>query len=260
MAAPTNDRLPNCADCTAGKGLDFDFTMAFQPIVNTTTQQIFAYEALARGLQNEPAKHVFEHVNDSNRYRFDQGCRVRAIQLAAHLGMQSFLSINFMPNAVYQPELCIRTTLDTAAKSGFPINRIIFEITEGERVDDYVHLRNIVQHYKGQGFLTAIDDFGAGYSGLNLLANIQTDMIKLDMALIRNIEQDRPRQAIVKGILLVCRELAIEVIAEGVETYDELSVLQDLGVELFQGFYFSKPAFQSLVTLPQDVFERPKVL
>ncbi|GAB4257349.1 MAG: EAL domain-containing protein [Methylomicrobium sp.] len=235
-----------CAECAGGAGLPFDFTMAFQPIVNTATRSIYAYEALVRGHGNEPAGKVFEHVNDENCYRFDQSCRTKAIKLAADLGIDAHLSINFMPNAVYKPELCIRTTLEAARVYGVPVERIIFEITEGEQVKDHAHLLDIVRYYQSQGFKTAIDDFGAGYSGLNLLAEIQTDIIKLDMALIRNIDQNRPRQAIVKAILQLCRDLSIEPIAEGVETARELDVLQSLGIELFQGYYFAKPAFEAL--------------
>ena len=241
-----------CVECTNGEGLDFEFTMAFQPIVNVNTQEIFAHEALVRGLNNEGAGHVFSHVNDSNRYRFDQACRTTAIKLAAELAMKPLLSINFMPNAVYRPELCIRTTLSAAERYGFPIEQIIFEITESEKVEDLSHLHNIVEYYHKRGFKTAIDDFGAGYSGLNLLAEIQTDLIKLDMALIRNIDTRRANQAIVKGIIQVCNDLGSVVIAEGVETYEELTALQSLGIELIQGFYLAKPSFQSLADISPD--------
>jgi len=243
---------PGCAECANGAALGFDFTMAFQPIVNTTTRSVFAHEALVRGLDGEPAGVVFENVNDANRYRFDQACRVKAIKLAAELGLSSLLSINFMPNAVYRPELCIRTTLAAAQEYGFPIDRIIFEITESEQVEDHGHLRQIVEDYQRRGFKTAIDDFGAGYSGLNLLAEMQTDIIKLDMALIRAIDQDKVRQAIVKGILQVCTELSATVVAEGVETAAELQVLQSFGIELFQGYYFARPAFESLPEITWD--------
>src|SRR5690606_39933033 len=102
------------------------------------------------------------------------------VQTCALPILKSKLSINFMPNAVYRPELCIRTTLAAAKEWDFPIERIIFEVTEGERIEDQAHLRNIIAHYKKQGFCTAIDDFGAGYAGLNLLADFQSDMVKLD--------------------------------------------------------------------------------
>lgn len=243
-----------CAECTEGAGLGFDFTMAFQPIVNTTTKEIFAQEALVRGIHEEPASEILGRINDTNRYRFDQSCRVKAVQLGAKLNIQSFVSINFLPNAVYRPELCIRTTLEAAETFGFPVDRIIFEITEGERIKDHGHLREIVQYYRQQGFLTAIDDFGAGYSGLNLLAEFQTDLVKLDMGLIRDIDQNKGRQAIVKGIVQVCNELDIRVIAEGVETYAELAILQSFGIELFQGYYFAKPKFQNLATI-NNLFE-----
>lgn len=255
MIVQKNYRALGCAECAGGAGLDFEFTMAFQPIVNVTTRKIFAHEALVRGLNNESAAAIFTHVNVDNRYHFDQACRVKAIQLASQLNMPCLLSINFMPNAVYRPELCIRTTLEAAEKFGFPIEHIIFEITEGEKVDDFAHLRDIVTHYKKRGFLTAIDDFGAGYSGLNLLAEIQTDLVKLDMALIRNIDKDKGRRAITKGILQVCHELSMQVIGEGVETYEELSTLRDLGVELFQGYYFAKPMFQALSVVAADLYE-----
>jgi len=240
------DRATGCSECNGSVDLDFDFTMAFQPIIDVERGGVFAHEALVRGLQQESAGHVFERVNDGNRYRFDQSCRVKAVEMAARLGMDSMLSINFMPNAVYRPELCIRTTLHAAETYGFPVERIIFEITESEKIEDHEHLRRIVEHYKQCGFKTAIDDFGAGYAGLNLLSDIQTDLIKLDMALIRDIDKNTPRQAIVRGILQVCGDLGITVIAEGVERREEFETLQSFGIGLFQGFYFARPAFEAL--------------
>jgi EAL domain-containing protein (putative c-di-GMP-specific phosphodiesterase class I) len=92
----------------------------------------------------------------------------------------------------------------------------------------------------------AIDDFGAGYSGLNLLSNFQPDQIKLDRCLIFGIESHCPRQSIVRAIVQVCRDLEIEVVAEGVETVGEYAWLMNAGVKLFQGYLFAKPAFESL--------------
>jgi EAL domain-containing protein (putative c-di-GMP-specific phosphodiesterase class I) len=242
-------QAPVCTACAVNSALDFEFTMAFQPIVDLEQRTIFAYEALVRGLQNEPAGRILARVNEQNRYRFDQMCRVKAIELANRLDMSAHLSINFMPNAVYRAETCLRTTLQVARRLGFPRERIIFEITEGERIVDHAHLREIVREYKRQGFKTAIDDFGAGYAGLNLLTEFQPDIIKLDMGLIRHIDQDRVRQVIVHGTLHICRELGIQVIAEGVETRAELDFLRDAGIHLFQGYYFARPGFQILPTV-----------
>ncbi len=244
----------SCSDCAIGKGLDFDFTMAFQPIVHFPTQSVFGHEALVRGLNNESAGSILERVTPQNRYRFDQACRVKAIQVAAGLQMQTMLSINFLPNAVYQAETCIRTTLEAARRYEFPCERIIFEVTEVEKIEDHLHLRSIFEEYKRVGFKTAIDDFGAGYAGLSLLAEFQPDIVKLDMALIRNIDKDRTRRAIVRGILGVCESLNCRVVAEGVETLGELQALRDLGVDLFQGYYFARPAFQAIPTIPPELF------
>jgi EAL domain-containing protein (putative c-di-GMP-specific phosphodiesterase class I) len=225
---------------------DFEmvFTMAFQPIVDVGTREVFAHEALVRGLAGEGAASVLDRVDATNRYAFDQACRVRAIELAANRKLAGNLSINFLPNAVYQPEACLGSTLAAARRTGFSADRIIFEVTEGERVVDHAHLRAILAEYRRQGFRTAIDDFGAGYSGLNLLAEFQPDYLKLDMELTRGIHGDRVRRTIVRGILDVCAELGIVPIAEGVETADEAAALADLGIGLMQGYLFARPSFE----------------
>ncbi len=244
--AETNQQRTGCRICAEGADPGFEISMAFQPIVNTTDRSILAHEALVRGIAGEPAGQVFEKVNNRNRYSFDQACRIKAIEWAARLGMKSNLSINFMPNAVYKPERCIQTTLRAADQFGFPTDRIIFEVTEGERVDDPVHLDKIIRYYQSKGFKTAIDDFGAGYAGLSLLADFRTDLVKLDMGLVRDIDSNPSRQAIVKATLSVCDSLGIRAIAEGVETRAELHSLRDMGVELIQGYLLARPAFEAL--------------
>ncbi|QJD60778.1 EAL domain-containing protein [Pseudomonas sp. gcc21] len=220
--------------------------MAFQPIVDLRDNSLYAYEALVRGTDGSGAAAVLGRVNEHNRYAFDQACRIKAVELAARLQMPCMLSINFLPNAVYQAATCIRATLAAARRFGFPTERIIFEITESEELVDKAHLKDIVTEYQRQKFRTAIDDFGAGYSGLNLLAEFQPDIIKLDMALVRNIHTHPVRRAIVQGILGVCQALNIDVIAEGIETVGELCELQSLGVHLFQSYLFARPAFEAL--------------
>mgnify|MGYP006293716573 CR=1 FL=1 len=249
---PEDFRELTCRECENAASLDFDFTMAFQPIVDLERGEVFAHEALVRGLDGEPAKTVLDRVDGSNRYRFDQSCRVKAVKLAAQLGMESQLSINFLPNAIYKPESCIRTTLAATREYGFPEERIIFEVTEGENIGDPDHLRHIFRYYRECGFTTAIDDFGAGYAGLSRLAEFQPDFIKLDMALIRGVDNSLSRQAICQGVVTTCRALAIDIVAEGIETEEELRYLYGLGIRRFQGFLFARPALGQLpaVTLP----------
>ena len=228
--------------------------MAFQPIVDMRTRSVFGYEALVRGAAGEGAASILDAVTPDTRYAFDQGCRIKAITLAAQLGLGEqggLLSINFLPNAVYEPQACIKLTLATARRAGFPLDRLLFEFTESERVE-HGHLGRIIAAYKALGFRTAIDDFGAGYSGLTLLAKFQPDIVKLDMELIRDIDTDRVKRLLVGGMVTVCREIGVEVVAEGIETLGEHRALLDLGVWLQQGFLLAKPGFECLppVTWP----------
>lgn len=236
---------PGCAACKNPAGLEFDFEYAFQPIVDFNAKIIFAHEALIRGPNGEGAYSVLSQVNSDNRYQFDQACRVKAVKTAAELQLDGMLSINFMPNAVYRPELCIRTTLEAAKLYNFPASNIIFEFTELEIINDTKHLLNIVSEYQKLGFKTAMDDFGAGYAGLNLLARLQPDIIKIDMELIRDIDTSKVRQTIVKSITRMCEELGVTVLAECVETKAERDVLLSYGINLFQGYLFAKPAFKA---------------
>jgi len=236
-----------CGRCRDGVTFDVPFTMAFQPVIDLELRRIHAYEALVRGAAGEPAASILGQVTPENRYGFDQACRVRAIELAGRLGLERRLNINFMPNAVYEPSACIRATLAAAERVGFPCDRITFEITEDESIADHVHLSRIIDYYRSQGFLVALDDFGAGACGLNLLANIHPDIIKIDIGLVRHCDRDRTRQIILRAMLSVCRDLGIKVVAEGVERPEELAVLTDAGVRFVQGFLFARPAFESLV-------------
>ena len=247
---PKPFKAVGCAECRNLEGLDFQFTMAFQPIMDLRTQRPWAYEALVRGVNGESAGSILNKVNEGNRYRFDQACRVKAIELAAGLGLLDIpgcrLSINFLPNAVYRAETCIRATLEAARACNFPAQRLMFEVTEGERVEDPAHLQSIFAEYERQGFTTAIDDFGSGYSGLNLLATFQPNVLKVDMALTRGIDQDPVRSAIVEGVVLVAGRLGITLVAEGIETEGERDALLGLGIHLQQGYLFARPAVEAL--------------
>lgn len=244
-----------CKKCKEEQELGFDIVFAYQPIVDLASRSIYAHEALVRGANGESAFSVLSQVTDENRYLFDQLCRVRAIKGAAELGMQGLLSINFLPNAVYQPAACIRKTFEAAEHYNFPIERIIFEVTEGECVQDRKHLVNIISEYNRFGFHTAIDDFGAGYAGLTLLADYQPDIIKIDMELVRDIDTSKPKQAIVHGIVAICAALNVRVLAEGIETKAERDFLRDAGIQLMQGYLFCKPALQAIGIINPEAWD-----
>lgn len=247
-----------CQGCRSGK-FAFEIAMAFQPIVDAETGQPFAFEALVRGSNGEGAAEVIGRVSPEGRYAFDQQCRVAAIEGAVAAGIldtPARLSINFLPNAVYSPVACIQLTLKTAQKTGFPIDRLIFEFTENEEIADSSHIKNIVEAYQKMGFGTAIDDFGAGHAGLGLLAEFQTDYIKLDMELIRNINANLPRRMIVEGVIRIALSLGMTVIAEGVETIEEYDALRRMGVRYIQGYLLARPGFKAL---PEIVFPHSRL-
>lgn len=241
----------NCEQCACGEGLDFSFTFAFQPIVDVLNQSVYAYEALVRGPEGEGAMSVLSNVNETNRYSFDQVCRVKAVKLASRLGMKTMLSINFMPNAVYQAEYCIRTTLAAAKTYNFDTSKLIFELTENEQLTSVDHLVSIIEAYQEMGFKTAIDDFGAGYSRYNIMMASPPDILKLDMGLVRNIHNEPNKQAVVSGIITMMKQLGGRIVAEGVETKEEYFWLRSQGITLYQGFLFAKPGFECL---PEPVF------
>ena len=152
-----------------------------------------------------------------------------------------------MPRAVYHPEACLRLTLAAAQRHGFPLHLITFEFTEDEQIIDRDHLKGIIATYRKHGFQTALDDFGAGYAGLSLLADFQPDTIKLDRCLVDGIDCDKPRKAIVAGLLKTAEILGLSVVAEGVERREELETLKEMGIRLFQGFLFARPAIGRLI-------------
>ena len=230
--------------------------MAFQPIINIEAKRVFAYEALVRGTDGESAFTVLSQLTVQNQYAFDQACRVTAITLAKTLGLEKTsakLSINFMPGAVYNLAACIQLTLATAQNLAFPLDRLIFEITEGEEVKDRAHLRGIFDEYRRHGFKMALDDFGAGFSGFNLFVDLSPDILKLDMALIRDLHKRSVALITVRSLVELCTKLGVVLIAEGVETKEEFHALRSCGVRMMQGYLFARPAFEALpgFSLPQ---------
>ncbi|PWW14526.1 MULTISPECIES: EAL domain-containing protein [Pseudidiomarina] len=250
MEFPESIKQQTCRDCLSGKTLGFEIKMAFQPIVDWHKQAIVAYEALVRGPEGQGAGWVFERINDDNRYYFDQACRVKAIETATRLGCQAYLNINFLPNAVYSPETCIKATIEAADLYGFDLTKLVFEVTESEQIIDKNHLQRIFSSYSKRGFKTAIDDYGSGYARMDWLVDLRPDILKLDMQLIRDIEQHPDQQKMVKQVVQQCLLQGTQVLAEGIETRGELDCILALGIHLVQGYYFAKPELEHLASVP----------
>lgn len=240
--------VPLRANCACAKPFPADLKFAFQPIVDTAARRVFAQEALVRGANGEGAGAILAMVDQANLHAFDRKCRIGAVKSAARLmGPQDgLLSVNTMPNSVYDPNTCLRTTIAAAQAAGFAVERIIFEMTEHEAINDLDHFVQIVKSYKDMGFTTAIDDFGAGSSGLNLFARVMPDIIKIDRALVDGLADNPVQQAIVGNLVELCAKFDIKVIAEGIETQADYEAVRELGIDLFQGYYFARPQLEAL--------------
>ncbi|HEY0307364.1 MAG TPA: EAL domain-containing protein [Acidobacteriaceae bacterium] len=225
------------------------FTFAFQPIVDAATRCAWSQEALIRGASNEPAYQILQQVPPEHFHQFDQQARLKAIELAASLEIGCNLNLNFPPQCLHLFPGSILEILKAARVVNLSAERIVLEVTEQEAIRDPADFAGLINEYRGYGLRLAIDDFGAGSSGLNLLADFQPDQIKLDMKLVRNIDRNGPRQAIVRAVLQVCLDLGIDVIAEGIETAEEYSWLAREGVQYYQGYLFARPAFEAFATV-----------
>lgn len=224
------------------------YSFAFQPIVDISRARIVSQEALVRGPNGESAITVLEPLSAPFVYEVDERLRADAIRLASTLGHLTdlHLNLNLMPRGLEMSPDSIASTIAAAAEVRLGAEAITIEITESEIIHDISLFVAIANESRSAGVQFAIDDFGAGYAGLNLLAEFQPDAIKLDRELISAIHTSGPRQAIVRGVQRTCEDLGIDIIAEGVETQPEFDWLSGEGIELFQGYFFARPGFQQL--------------
>ena len=230
------------------------FSSAFQPIVDLDTKEIFSYEALVRGQHGEPASTVFSQIEDKDLLNFDQEIRKTAIRLAAQLNLSCRLNLNFIPRSFNQRMDCVSETLEYAKTCNFDPEKIIIEITEQDIIYDLKGFSEFIMEYRSSGNLIAIDDFGAGYSGLNMLIDFLPDIIKLDMNLINNIHSHGRKQALVRSVMQLSLDLGIDVIAEGIESFEEFEWLRSLKINLYQGHLFNRPGFECLPMVSLDAF------
>jgi EAL domain-containing protein (putative c-di-GMP-specific phosphodiesterase class I) len=223
------------------------FTSYFQPIFHTADpSRLFAHEALFRGLSPEGAlispHRVFTTARETGMlFQVDLQARRSAIRQAAALPPRGRVFINFNPSSIYDPTFCLRSTLRTIDDMGLDRSRVVFEVVESESVESVAHLAKILDYYREMGFQVALDDLGAGFSGLNLIHQLRPDFIKLDMALVRGVDADPYKAVITTKLLELSHELNIPSIAEGVETAEELAWLREAGAVYVQGYLLGQP-------------------
>lgn len=223
------------------------FAIAYQPIVNLPARRVVAYEALVRGVDGANYPQMVASMDQETLYSFHRCIAEESIRCAVELGLserKASLSINLSPDldpyALTPDEL-----REMAVRHGLPVKRILIELTEDHRLT-MPQLREILNRTKAAGFATAMDDFGCGYSGLASLAECRPEILKLDRALVKGIDDNEVKQKIVGAFVKVCQSLRMVLIAEGVETLDECRMLRHLGIRFMQGFFFSGPVLGSL--------------
>lgn len=219
----------------------------FQPIVCAKeSMQVFAYECLMRAMHDEmviPPGQLFAMARDAGLiFQLDVASRFAAIQGAVQHQIAEKVFVNFTPSAIYDPIHCLRSTVRELDILGLERNQVVFEVIESEHVGDVEHLRTILNYYRREGFQVALDDLGSGYSSLNMLHELRPDYVKLDMGLVRNVDQDQYKGLIAGKLLETAQLLEVKTIAEGVETEGEYLWLKDHGADYLQGYYFAQPA------------------
>ncbi len=228
------------------------FTFAFQPIVDLQDRSVVAYEALVRGIGGEPAAEILAAMGQARSRDMNAILQQRALEIATGLGLDCGLNLNLLPRNLELAGGALGATLERARALEFPLERVTMEIIETEIISDTARFLETVDHFRGEGVRLSIDDFGAGFAGLNLLTRFQPDSVKIDMSIVRDIDADGPRQAIVHGVIRTCTDLGIDLVAEGIESAAEFDWCRAEGVAFGQGFYVARPGFE---TLPLPVFE-----
>jgi len=218
---------------------EHDFDFAYQPIVNVVSGDVFAYEALCRPrskMLNTPSS-LFEIAERAGRILdLGRACRQESTKCLDSLPAPQILFLNLHPYEMHDERLLAsESPLHPWSK------RLVFEITETAAIRNRDRLREIIETMQAKGYRIALDDLGAGYQGLNSLALLRPDFVKLDMELIRSITHDSRQARLVKHILEFAVGEGMEVIAEGVETDEECRVVRELGCPLIQGYFFARP-------------------
>jgi EAL domain-containing protein (putative c-di-GMP-specific phosphodiesterase class I) len=213
------------------------FEMVFQPVVDITNRTIAGVESLAR-FAAEPAQPPNMWFDDAARVGMaldlELACVRRALSRLDELPPGAFMAVNASPEIVLTDELA-RCLADTDAE------RVVVELTEHVRVHDYDALRGAVDRLRRCGARIAVDDAGAGYAGLSHILELRPDVLKLDITLIHGIDDDPVRRSLAASLLWFSKEIGAIVVAEGVETAEELAVLGDLGVTFGQGYHLARP-------------------
>ncbi|HEX3027298.1 MAG TPA: GGDEF domain-containing protein [Clostridia bacterium] len=222
-----------------------EIKIVFQPIISLRDGSVLGYEALSRGPVNTPLQNpdaLFGVAMDCGKlWDLELLCRTRALESAYRSGGEIKLFLNVNPYVIHDEKFKRGFTKEYLENFHINPENIIFEISEKNAIGDLNGFKKTIEHYKKQNYKIAIDDAGAGYSGLNMITDIHPHSIKLDLNLIHEIDKDGYKKSLVRSLYEFCRLADISLIAEGIETEGELEALIDIGVHFGQGYFIQKP-------------------
>ena len=227
---------------------------AFQPIfpISDFTAP-YGHECLLRGVAADGSEitpgQLFDAAQSATLlFQLDRAARAANVRNAHKAGVSGNLFINFTPSSIYDPDFCLRSTIEVVEECQIDRSSIVFEVIETEKVRSTSHLGHILRSYRDSGFRVALDDVGSGYSTLNMLPDLRPDIIKIDRELIDHVDHDDYKQAIVSKLIDLAKQLGIEVIAEGIERQEELAFLIEHKVDYVQGFLLGRPGPKPFTT------------
>jgi EAL domain-containing protein (putative c-di-GMP-specific phosphodiesterase class I) len=223
-----------------------DIQTVFQPIVNMRDRTVVGYEALTRGPKGtefESPYMLFDIATESDLlFELDRLCRRKALMSAENLEPPYKLFVNTLPMTIRDPEFQGKQMVDFLAGMNLHPSRIVLEITERLAIENYNLFLEAMNYFTDVGFAVAVDDMGAGYSGLEKIVHLKPNYLKFDLLMVRDIDTSFVKREMLKAILSLAEKVKAHVIAEGVETEEELQTLLDLGIVYGQGFLFARPA------------------
>lgn len=234
--------------------------VVFQPIVCMHTQSIYGYEGLVRGPSDTSFQSpvvLFDTAAQMDMLlELDFLCRETVIRQYQKLQLQKNLFINVDPISMQNKGYRDEETIRIIEKNSIDPSSIVIEVTETHPIDDIELMQKAVGHYRNLGFRVALDDLGAGYSGLKLWSEIRPDFVKIDRHFINDVDTDKTKQQFIHSINQTAKGLGCKVITEGVETEEEYSTLRKQGIQFAQGYYFSRPKAIPPAEVSQTLFRK----
>jgi diguanylate cyclase (GGDEF)-like protein len=224
-----------------------DLSSVYQPIVNLETGEISAWEALTRGPENShflsPAV-LFDFAEEVDQiFTLEKVARETAIDRVGRLDSDQKLFLNIHPRTLIDPGFSPGETVKLLAGCGLKPHDVVLEITERHSIRDFALFHRTLKHYREQGFKIAVDDVGTGYSGLWSIAELKPDFLKVDMSLVRGIDTDPVKRALLETFVTFSENIGCRIIAEGIEDEKELGALMRMGVHMGQGYFLRKPSY-----------------